>query len=307
MASSLIERFWKRCKRWRRLPLGQVALFYRLGRNVHVSPHPKRAKLVRRDRRELGAVVIAPKSRDAVVAEIPVRGEIAVVVGVGPGFGYALARKLAESGFRVVLASRNAQRLQPLAAELCAAGGDVRAVGCDATDEASIARLMTHVQSEIGTPNLVVYSVQGFVPGRALDVEAAAFEDCWRQNCLGGFLVARDVGRRMSVAGRGTIILTGSTSSLIARADHLTLAVGKFGLRALSQVLARELWPKGIHVAHLVIDADILEDAPPPDPQPHAEPEHIANLIVGLHRQHRSVWTSEVDIRPWNERFWEHC
>ncbi|HEX6361451.1 MAG TPA: short-chain dehydrogenase, partial [Albitalea sp.] len=115
--------------------------------------------------------------------------------------------------------------------------------------------------------------------------------------------------RRMVPAGRGSIVLIGSTSSLIGREGHLNLAVGKFGLRALAQVLSRELWNRGIHVAHVVIDADILE----PGSQVAdvasraADPEHIAELVYSVHRQRRSAWTSELDVRPWNERFWEHC
>jgi hypothetical protein len=94
---------------------------------------------------------------------------------------------------------------------------------------------------------------------------------------------------------------------LHARADHLNLAIGKFGLRAIAQVMARELWPEGIHVVHCVIDADIQEDAPDPEGAPQTLPEDVAELIYGLHGQPRSCWTSELDVRPWNERFWEHC
>lgn len=141
----------------------------------------------------------------------------------------------------------------------------------------------------------------------AIEIATHVFEDYWRQNCLGAFVLAREAAVSMLPAGRGTIILIGSTSGLIARADHLTIAVGKFGLRAISQVLARELGPKGIHVAHLVIDADIKENELYGPDIPQAEPAHLAELVSMLHRQPSSAWTSELDARPSNEHFWQHC
>jgi NAD(P)-dependent dehydrogenase (short-subunit alcohol dehydrogenase family) len=227
---------------------------------------------------------------------------------VGPGLGFALAERLAESGMNIALASRNAERLDPLVTRLRSMSiGTIRAYGCDATNESSVKRLVSHVSSEIGVPDLVIYSVQGFGKGRALDIELPLFEECWRNNCLGAFVVARETARVMRPRKRGTIVLIGSTSGLIGLANRLNLAVGKFGLRALSQVLARELWPEGIHVVHLVIDADIAEGAALEGDKPQARPEDISDVVRWLHKQPRSAWTSEVDLRPWNERFWEHC
>ena len=111
----------------------------------------------------------------------------------------------------------------------------------------------------------------------------------------------------MSPSGRGSIILVGSTSSIIGRAGHLNLAAGKFGQRAIAQVLARELWPVGIHVAHLLIDADISENDSEGDLGTSSDPKQIAEAVVSIHRQPKTAWTSEMDIRPWNEQFWEHC
>jgi NAD(P)-dependent dehydrogenase (short-subunit alcohol dehydrogenase family) len=157
----------------------------------------------------------------------------------------------------------------------------------------------------MGVPNLVVYAVQGFNPGTVLNTDVAAFEESWRANCLGAFLVARECARQMVPLRRGTIVLIGSTSSLIGRADHLNLAIGKFGLRALAQVMARELSRSEIHVLHTVIDADIREGGNEPYPQ--ADPHDISRVIYSLHQQPKSSWTSEIDMRPWNESFWEHC
>jgi NAD(P)-dependent dehydrogenase (short-subunit alcohol dehydrogenase family) len=156
-------------------------------------------------------------------------------------------------------------------------------------------------------PDLVVYSLQWCGPGLAIEIEAPAFEAAWRHNCLGAFHVCRAAARQMIKRGTGTLILVGSTSSLLGRAGHLNLAVGKFGQRALAQVLARELWPKGIHVAHVVIDADISEDPADHPQEVRADPDHIAEAVLAVHRQPSSAWTSELDLRPWNERFWEHC
>lgn len=190
------------------------------------------------------------------------RVETALVVGVGPGLGYALARTLAAAGMQVALASRNAERLDTLVDQVRAASGlAVRAYGCDAINERSVQSLMSQVSADQGVPDLVIYAMQSFGPGRAIDIEVPAFEKGWRQNCLGGFIVAREAARCMLPHKRGMVVLVGSTSGLLGRADHLNLAVGKFGLRAISQVMARELWPEGIHGVHCVIDADDQEDA----------------------------------------------
>jgi NAD(P)-dependent dehydrogenase (short-subunit alcohol dehydrogenase family) len=154
-------------------------------------------------------------------------------------------------------------------------------------------------------PALFVYGVQGWSPGGVLDVEVAAFEEAWRANCLGAFIVAQRAARAMCAAGGGTIVFLGCTSGIMGRAGHLNLAVGKFGLRALAQVMARELGQDGIHVVHVVIDADVR--AEPTDSDPHASPRDLADTIWSLHTQPRSVWTHELDIRPHNETFWQHC
>jgi NAD(P)-dependent dehydrogenase (short-subunit alcohol dehydrogenase family) len=232
---------------------------------------------------------------------------LAMVVGVGPGFGYAVARHLARNGFDIILVSRNAERLGALVEEIATLGVSATAYGCDATLETSVATLFSSVHAHHGVPDLVIYSIQNFGPGEAVNVEVSAFEDGWKHNCLGSFLVARAAARVMRSRQTGSIILVGSTSAMIGRAGHLNLAVGKFGQRAIAQVMARELWPHGIHVAHLVIDADITDDDTQDDGAPHADPEHIAQSVLHLHNQPRSAWTSEMDLRPSNESFWEHC
>ena len=230
---------------------------------------------------------------------------LAIIVGVGPGFGYALAAQLAREGFRLVLICRNAESLSGLVADLSAHTTSVASIGCDATDEAQVSRTFKRIESEFGVPSLVVYSLQESERARTLEISVAAFESAWRHNCLGAFLVSRAAGQAMVPHSKGSIILVGSTSSHIGRAEHLSLAVGKFGQRALSQVLARELGPAGIHVAHVVIDADIHEGDCPGHLE--SDPNHLAYSVLAIHQQPRTAWTSELDLRHAGEQFWEHC
>lgn len=295
----MLGRIWASMKRWRRVTVGPVALHYsfrravkvrrssahHLGHGPHVLHGATSAKVAR---------PIAPQPS----------GEVAVIMGVGPGLGAALASRLAASGLTVVAVSRLARNHDELIGEVRSVGGRIYSYACDATDERSVARLLDEVTRTVGAPSLVVYSLQWCALKPALDVTVPEYEESWRHNCLGPFLLAREAGRAMVRAGQGTIVLIGSTSSVLAREQHLSFAMGKFGMRAVAQVLARELWPLGVHVAHLLVDADIEERE---EAWPQADPEHIAQAIEMLHRQPRSTWTSELDLRPWNERFWEHC
>ncbi len=229
--------------------------------------------------------------------------EVAVVVGVGPGLGAALARRFAEAGMAVALAARRLETTGPLAADL---GG--RAYACDATLDAEVRRLFADVEADLGTPSLTVYNAGSYAPGTVLETDVASFERAWRVGCLGGFLVGREAGRRMREAGRGTLIFTGATASLRGSAGFANLAVGKFGLRALAQSLAREMHPDGVHVAHVILDGQVASErlaglaAERPE-DALLSPDAIADSYLHLHRQHRSAWTQELDLRPWVERF----
>ncbi len=239
--------------------------------------------------------------------------QVAVVVGVGHGLGAALGRRFASAGMTVALAARRADKLEGLAGELEGVGGTGRAYKCDATEDGDVARLFDRVRSDLGAPDLVVYNAGAFVPKGVLETDEDAFVRCWRVGCLGGFLVgrraARDMVERFENEGRtGTIIFTGATASLRGSANFVNLAVGKFGLRALAQSMARELGPRGVHVAHVIIDGQILseryaEQARKRPPDALLEPAAIADVFYGLHRQPRSAWTHELDLRPWVERF----
>jgi NAD(P)-dependent dehydrogenase (short-subunit alcohol dehydrogenase family) len=229
--------------------------------------------------------------------------EVALIVGVGPGLGAALARRFAQGGLAVAVAAREPGKLKGLAQEI---GG--RAYACDAADDAAVERLFGQVEREMGQPTVAIYNAGAYAPGAVLDIEAADFERCWRILCLGGFLVGQRAARGMAAAGRGTILFTGATASLRGGANFANLAVGKFGLRAVAQSMARELGPKGIHVAHIVIDGQIrseryahLEKQRPPDGL--LDPAAIAETYWQLHAQPRSAWTLELDLRPWVEKF----
>jgi len=302
--------FWRRLKVTRRIGFGPVSLTFKFERSVRVTQcslaqqQLAAARVPASQKGAIGILQRAPAADPGCQSDVP---KCAVIVGVGPGFGHALARLLAAEGFDTILVSRDAQRLSPLVAELREAKLLATAYGADATDEPSVSDLFARIQRLHGPPSLVVYSIQNFGPGAATEVEVPAFEAAWRNNCLGAFLVAKAAAELMKPRASGTIVLVGSTSSLIGRAGHLNLAVGKFGQRALAQVMARELWPQGIHVAHAVIDADIAEGPHEALEPQQSDPDDIACAVLALHRQPRTAWTSELDLRPWNESFWEHC
>ena len=225
-------------------------------------------------------------------------GQTAVVVGVGSGLGWALVRRFADAGMRVAMAARREDKLKRLLASEPLEG--VRPYACDATDGRAVDGLFERVCGELGEPDLVVFNAGTFEPGSVLDIDGADFERCWRVGCLGGFHVGRAAARGMVARGQGgTIVFTGATAALRGSANFANLAVPKFGLRALAQSMARELGPKGVHVAHVVIDGQIGTAAD----DSRLAPEAIAGAYYQLHRQHRSAWTQELDLRPWREKF----
>ncbi len=234
--------------------------------------------------------------------------ETALIVGAGPGLGAALGRRFAGEGMRVALAARNAGSVEGLAADLGANGGEGLAYACDASDETQVEALFERVIGEIAVPDVVMFNAGAFVRKGILETEAEEFERCWRIGCLGGFLVGRAAARAMIARGRGSILFTGATASLRGGANFHNLAVPKFGLRALAQSMARELGPQGLHVAHVIIDGQILSERHADLARERPEdgllaPDAIAEAYLYLHRQHRSAWTQELDLRPWTEKF----
>jgi NAD(P)-dependent dehydrogenase (short-subunit alcohol dehydrogenase family) len=229
--------------------------------------------------------------------------ETAVVVGVGPGLGAALVEALAAEGYKVFAAARHIERLDGLARN----GGNVIAAACDATLPADVDALFARAAAA-GPIAMTVFNAGTFERGGVVDTTPEDFERCWRVGCFGGFLVGRAAARAMLPRGAGTIVLTGATASLRGGAGFVNLAAPKFGLRAVAQSMARELGPKGIHVAHAIIDGQIrspryehlLGDR---GPDSLLEPAAIAQTYLALHRQPRTAWTHELDLRPWSEKF----
>lgn len=232
--------------------------------------------------------------------------QVAVVVGVGPGLGFALARRFARAGMKVAMAARAKDHLERLLEREPLA--DARAYPCDTTDQTAVKQLFALVDQDLGDPDLVVYNAGAFEPGSVLEIAPADFERCWRVGCYGGFLVGQQAARRMVERGRGTIVFTGATAALRGAARFANLAVPKFGLRALAQSMARELGPKGVHVGHVIIDGQILSERyehleAERGPDSLLKPDAIAETYYQLHLQQRSAWTFELDLRPWVEKF----
>ena len=237
--------------------------------------------------------------------------DTAIIVGAGPGLGSALAQRFSHAEMNVVMAARSIGKIETLACELSGIVHRTMAVACDATSEADVKRLFERVQAEFGTPRLVVYNAGAFVRKSLLDTSVEEFERCWRVACLGGFLVGREAARAMlahNAGHKGTIIFTGATASLRGGALFQNLAVGKFGLRALAQSMARELQPQGIHVAHVVIDGQIEGERPGYGAAERGkdavlDPAAIAETYYQLHLQPLSAWSHEIDLRPYVEKF----
>ena len=230
------------------------------------------------------------------------------VLGVGPGLGAAIARRFSRAGHAVALMARTPKSTSSVQAEIEVAGGRVTSIEVDATDPASVKAGCERARAEIGPADVFVYNAGAFQMGGILDLTPEDFERCFRANCSGAFFGAQCVLPDMVAAQAGTILLTGATASLRGSARFAALAVGKFGLRALAQSLAREFQPQGIHVAHVIVDGQI--DTPRAremfggrDPATFLAPDAIAETFFQLHAQHPSAWTLEIDVRPRTEKF----
>lgn len=229
--------------------------------------------------------------------------KVAVVIGAGPGLGAAAARRFAREGFAVAVVARKRETVEPIAQSIAG-----HAYAVDTTDAGAVARLFADIRRELGPPEVLIYNAGAFKPGGILEVSPEDFEECWKVGCHGAFLCAREVLPAMVERGAGTILLTGATASLRGSARFSCLAVGKFGLRALGQSLAREFGERGIHVAHIVVDGQIdaprvRASAPQRAASSFLEPDAIAETYWHLHVQSPTAWTHEIDLRPAVEKF----
>ena len=199
---------------------------------------------------------------------------------------------------QVALAARNCDKLQALVGEV-----NGRAYPCDASDPDSVDGLFEEVRRDFGTPGLVVYNPSARARGPIADLDPGAVRDALMITCYGGFLVGQAATRVMLEAGGGSILFTGASASVKGYPRSASFAMGKFGLRGLAQSMARELAPNNIHVAHFVIDGGIGSSGGTGEADDMLDPDAIAASYLHVHRQHRSAWTWEVELRPWVETF----
>ena len=234
--------------------------------------------------------------------------KVAAILGVGPGLGAAIARRFAGEGFAVALMARREESVAAVREEIEDSGGGALGVTTDATDPDSVAASFQRVRAELGDPEVFVYNAGAFQMGGVLEVSPTKFDECFRANCAGAFYAAQKVLPAMVEAGRGTVLLTGATASMRGSARFSALAVGKFGLRALAQSMAREFGPQGIHVSHIIVDGQIntpriQEMSPDREERTMLSPGAIAETYWQLHSQDRTAWTLELDLRPAVESF----
>lgn len=228
----------------------------------------------------------------------------ALIVGAGSGISASFARLLRSAGYGVALAARNAEKLIPFGSEIGA-----RTFTVDSTNSTQVAALFDDVSRTLGQPELVLYNASARVRGPVIELDPAAVEHTIAVSAFGGFLVAQQAAKLMVVRGAGTILFTGASASVKGYPGSAPFAMGKFALRGLAQSMARELHPRGIHVAHFVIDGgvrnqqrDRIEKA---DAMPDSllDPDAIAETYMHVVDQPRSAWSWEIEVRPWTERF----
>jgi NAD(P)-dependent dehydrogenase (short-subunit alcohol dehydrogenase family) len=225
----------------------------------------------------------------------------ALIVGVGAGLSASLARTFAKAGMTVALAARRPADLAALAKET---GG--KAFACDATKSAEVEKLFDDVEAAVGAPDVVVYNASFRTRGPFVELDPADVEKALAVTAFGGFLVAQEAAKRMLPNGHGAILFTGASASVKGYAQSAPFAMGKFALRGLAQSMARELWPRGIHVAHVVVDGGIRSARrvdPPDRPDSLLDPDAIAQTYLHLIQQDRSAWAWEIELRPWVESF----
>ncbi|BBU44899.1 SDR family oxidoreductase [Pseudomonas monteilii] len=238
--------------------------------------------------------------------------KVVLVIGAGDATGGEIAKRFAREGYVACVTRRQAEKLQPLLEEIHAAGGQAHGFGSDARKEDEVAALVETIERDIGPIEAFVFNIGANVPCSILEETPRKYFKIWEMACFAGFLTAQAVARRMVQRERGTILFTGATAGTRGAAGFAAFAGAKHGLRALAQSMARELGPRNIHVAHVVVDGAIdtafIRDSFPEryalkDQDGILDPAHIADSYWFLHAQPRDAWTFELDLRPWMERW----
>ena len=250
--------------------------------------------------------------------------KVCLVIGAGDATGGAVARRFAREGYTACVTRRTLEKLEPLLAQIRQSGGSAHGFGSDARKEDEVVALVEHIERNIGPIEVMVFNIGANSPSSILTETTQRYTKIWEMSCLAGFLTGREVAKRMvarvDASGpqtqgephKGTIIFTGASASLRGSANFAGFAGGKMALRALAQSMARELGPRGIHVAHTIIDGAIdTQFIRSQFPERYAlkevggilNPEHIADAYWMLHQQPRDAWTHELDLRPYMEKF----
>lgn len=237
---------------------------------------------------------------------------VALIIGAGDATGAAIAKRFAREGYITCVTRRSEDKLAQLVDEIKLAGGQAHGFASDARKEEQVIALIEQIEREIAPIEVLVFNIGANVPCSILEESARKYFKIWEMGCFSGFLVGREVARRMVTRERGSIIFTGATAALRGSANFAAFAGAKHALRALAQSMARELGPKNIHVAHVVVDGAIdtefiRENFPEryamKDQDAILNPDHIADNYWHLHCQPRDAWTHELDLRPWLERW----
>jgi NAD(P)-dependent dehydrogenase (short-subunit alcohol dehydrogenase family) len=240
------------------------------------------------------------------------KGRVALVIGAGDSTGGAIAKRFAREGLIACVTRRSADKLHPLVDEIIESGGQAYGFASDARTEEEVIALIEHIERDIGSIEVMVFNIGANVPCSILEETARKYFKIWEMACFSGFLVGREVAKRMVTRERGTMIFTGATAGVRGSAYFAAFSGAKSALRALAQSMARELGPRNIHVAHVVvdgaIDTDFIEQNAPhiyalKDQDGILNPDHIAENYWHLHSQKRDAWTHELDLRPWMEKW----
>lgn len=234
--------------------------------------------------------------------------QTAVIAGVGPGLGAAIARKFANEGCNLALLSRSSPYIINLSNRLEETGKSVLPIPTDITDSAMIEASFDQIREELGAPDILVNHAGNAAWGNLSELTPEAFESAWRVCTLGAFHCVKQVVPDMVAKGSGTILFSGATSAVRGRAGAIAFSSAKYAMRGFAASLAREVGPQGIHVAHIIIDGvintpSLRERYQFEEGEPLLEPDAIANTYWALVQQEKSAWSFEVDVRPHNEEF----